>query len=162
MVRPLNRVGAMAAKTKAENRSPLEAVRERIDQIDADRFRECLRAVADEHDMRGFLHHGAREQDRILDAVHAGDRAGAQRRAVHDRGVELVPAVVREHGTQLDPDIVRRGHGVRHRRTGFQMTAESRDVGGGQLGAVGCDRVKIALAGGVGQAREPGQDEAPG
>jgi hypothetical protein len=30
--------------------------------------------------------------------MHAGDRTGAQRRAVHDRSVQLVPAVVREHG----------------------------------------------------------------
>ena len=69
----------------------------RVDEFDANRLRECLGAGAGQHHVRRFLHDRSREQDRILDAAHTGDRAGAQGRAVHDRGVEFVVAVIGEH-----------------------------------------------------------------
>src|ERR671931_402015 len=52
--------------------------------------REALGTTPDEQDMAALLHHRARGEHRIADAAHRADRARASRRAVHDRGVELV------------------------------------------------------------------------
>src|SRR5690606_1440962 len=48
--------------------------------------------------MRRVLEHETREDDRILDRAQAGDGAGAERRAVHDRRIELVLAALVENG----------------------------------------------------------------
>src|SRR6266852_5172309 len=50
---------------------------------------EAARAVADDHDVIGALHHGLGEARDIFDAAHARDGAGAVRGAVHDAGVQL-------------------------------------------------------------------------
>ena len=67
-----------------------------VDKRDAHLFRERLRALAREHDVRRFLHHHPREADRIANVLHARDRPGFERFAVHDRGVELVRALMGE------------------------------------------------------------------
>src|ERR1043165_544452 len=64
----------------------------RVNQRDALRDGERLRALADQHPVRRLLHHQPREQDRILDPLPPRDRAGHERLAVHDCGVKLVRA----------------------------------------------------------------------
>src|SRR5229473_3444666 len=51
--------------------------------------REAARAIADNHDVIGALHHGFGEARDVFDAAHARDGAGAVRGAVHDAGVQL-------------------------------------------------------------------------
>src|SRR5712691_9231517 len=51
--------------------------------------REALGAGPGEQNMLAVLHHLARGDDRVLDAAHGGNPSRAQRRAVHDAGVEL-------------------------------------------------------------------------
>ena len=57
--------------------------------LGADLAGEARRALAGEKDMRQALHHRAGDGDRMEEALEGADRAGAQRRPVHDRGVEL-------------------------------------------------------------------------
>jgi hypothetical protein len=45
----------------------------------------------------GFLHHGLRQQDRVAHPLHARHRARRLVRAIHDRRIQLVAAVVGEH-----------------------------------------------------------------
>src|SRR5438094_461884 len=66
----------------------------------ADLLREARRALTDEHDVRAALHHCARDADRMEVALKRGDRAGAMRRAIDDRRVELdLPEDVRPTAT---------------------------------------------------------------
>ena len=106
--------------------------------------REGVGAVARQHHVRGLLHHGAREAHRIPRARDAGDRAGAARAAVHDRGVELVAALGAEHRALagIEQRIVlehtHRGFhrieagpaGLEHARAGGQRRIEAGAVGG--------------------------------
>src|SRR5256885_645240 len=55
----------------------------------ADLAREARGAVADDEDVRGALHHRARDGDRMEVTLECCDRAGAMTGAVHDRRVEL-------------------------------------------------------------------------
>ncbi len=57
--------------------------------VGADLAGETRRPRADEEDMRQLLHHRAGHHDRMAEALERADRADAQRRAVHHRGVEL-------------------------------------------------------------------------
>ncbi len=50
---------------------------------------EAARAVANNHDVIGTLHHGFREPRDILDAPHGGDGARAARGPMHNAGVEF-------------------------------------------------------------------------
>jgi hypothetical protein len=45
----------------------------------------------------GLLHELPGERDRVLDVGHPGDRPGVERRAVHDRRIELVLRIGGEH-----------------------------------------------------------------
>ena len=54
---------------------------------------EPFRAFADQEDVLAFLHDGTGKQHGIPDAAHAGDRAGVERAAIHDRRVALDGAV---------------------------------------------------------------------
>ena len=92
------------------------------DQLDALRAREFFRAFADQHDVRGFIHHQARQLDRILHVFEAGDRARAQRRAVHDGGIQLGdPVAIQDRATsRVEQGIVfqdtdRRDRGIEAR-----------------------------------------------
>src|SRR6266850_3443976 len=51
--------------------------------------RKALGAGRGEQNVPAMLHHLARGDDRVLDAAHGGNPSRAQRRAVHDAGVEL-------------------------------------------------------------------------
>src|SRR6267143_2639907 len=51
--------------------------------------RKALGAGPGEQNVPAALHHLARGGDRVLDAAHDGNPSGAQRRSVHDAGVEL-------------------------------------------------------------------------
>ena len=68
----------------------------RVDLFDAARAGEGLRALADQHDVRRMLHHGARKLDGMADVGEIGDGAGGAGAAVHDRSVEMVEAVCAE------------------------------------------------------------------
>ncbi len=68
-----------------------------IDELDTDGLRELFGAVVDQHHVFGFFHDRAGQQDGILHAMHVRDRAGLARRAVHDRRIEFVLAIVVEH-----------------------------------------------------------------
>src|SRR5436309_2731296 len=50
---------------------------------------KALGAGPGEQHVPAALHHLARGGDRVLDAAHGGHPSGAQRRSVHDAGVEL-------------------------------------------------------------------------
>ncbi len=63
--------------------------REQIHFLETFGNRESARAVADNHDVIGALHHGFSKPRDILDAAHGSDRTGAARRPVHDAGVKL-------------------------------------------------------------------------
>src|SRR6266852_7660373 len=62
---------------------------EEIHFLEAFVDREAARAVADNHDVIGALHHGFCEAGNVFDAADARDGTGAVRGAVHDASVEL-------------------------------------------------------------------------
>src|SRR5579864_5041131 len=63
------------------------------DKVDALRFGEAFGPGADEHHVRSFFHHEAREVDGIRDVLQGGDGAGGEGFAVHDGGVHFGDAV---------------------------------------------------------------------
>ena len=69
-----------------------------INQLHPHFLRERLGAFAVEHDVRRFFHDQSRETDRVADMLHARDRAGLKRLAVHDRRIEFVRSFVRKDG----------------------------------------------------------------
>jgi len=64
-----------------------------IDHLEPVVAGEFLGATVGEQDVRRLFHHGAGGADGVLHRGHAADRAGLQRAAVHDRGVEFVFAL---------------------------------------------------------------------
>ena len=69
-----------------------------VDERDTLLLPEGFRSVASKQHVRRFFHDQARELDRIANVFHVRDRAGLERLALHDRGIELVRAFVREDG----------------------------------------------------------------
>src|SRR5437667_329365 len=59
---------------------------------------KALGAGSGEQHVPAVLHHLARGGDRVLDAAHGGHPSGAQRRSVHDAGVELDLSVAVRRG----------------------------------------------------------------
>jgi hypothetical protein len=79
--------------------------------------RELLGAGAGEQDILGLIHNGARQRDRILDVPQSAHGAGLQRAPVHDRRVEFVAPVDREHRSSpgIEQRVVLEHHnGARH------------------------------------------------
>ena len=60
---------------------------------DAARAGEGLRPLADQHDVRGMLHHGAGKLDGMADVGEVGDRARGAGATIHDRSVEMIDPV---------------------------------------------------------------------
>ena len=83
-----------------------------IDHLDALLARELLGAFAAEEHVRRILHHRASQADRVPYVGHPGHRPGGAVAAVHDRGVELVDAIVGEHRAApgVEPGIVLEHH----------------------------------------------------
>lgn len=89
-----------------------------LDQGDALLARKLLGTVADQHHVLGAVHDAARQQNRVLDRVHAGNRAGLAAGAIHDRRIQLVLAVVSEHRTAPGVElrrVLQHGNGGGHR-----------------------------------------------
>src|SRR6267143_302401 len=103
-------------------------------------MRKALGAGRGEQNMPAVLHHLARGDDRVVDAAHGGHPSGAQRRSVHDAGVELdFPVGVRRgaasgiENARILQRCDRRGHRVEARAAvlqdvvaGLQGTLERR------------------------------------
>ncbi len=70
----------------------------RLHQVETLRSRKFFRAATHQHHVQRMFHHRARQQDRILDAMHFRHRPGSERRAIHDRRIQCVLAVVGEYG----------------------------------------------------------------
>src|SRR3989442_717419 len=101
---------------------------------------EALGTGSGEQHVPAVLHHLARGGDRVLDAAHCGHPSGAQRRAVHDAGVELDLSVGVRCGAAAGVENARilqrcdrRGHRVEARASvlqdavaGLQGTLERR------------------------------------
>ena len=49
--------------------------------------------------MRALFHDDARQGNRALDPLHAGDGAAVARRAVHDGRIQFIRALAREYRT---------------------------------------------------------------
>ena len=80
--------------------------------------RKGLGPGAGQHDVDRVGHDPPRQQDGIADVVYAGDRAGVEVRAVHDRGIEFVAAFGVEHGAATGVEerrVLEQLHGVGHR-----------------------------------------------
>src|SRR5690606_29406259 len=76
--------------------APLRAEVSLIDQLDSVPLGERERALAAQEHVRRVLEHETGEDDRILHRAEPGHGAGAERRAVHDRRIELVLAALVE------------------------------------------------------------------
>ena len=101
---------------------------------------KALGAGSGEQHVPAVLHHLARGGDRVLDAAHRGHPSGAQRRSVHDAGVELDLSVAVRRGAAAGVEGARilqrrdgRGHRVEARAAvlqdavaGLQGTLERR------------------------------------
>jgi len=99
----------------------------RVHQGDALACGEGFGTLPDHHHVRGMLHHGLGQQDRVAHALHAGHRAGLEGGAIHQRGIQFVAAIVGEHRAPacIEGGIVlehgdRRGHGLQRRLPGCQ------------------------------------------
>ncbi len=57
---------------------------------------KSLCSGTDEVDVRAFIQHQPRRANRIAQPLDAGDSAGAQIRAVHQQGVHLHAAILRQ------------------------------------------------------------------
>src|ERR1041385_2188482 len=76
--------------------------------------REVLGSFAHEQHVRAFLHDRPRGEHGVADAAHRSDRSRAQRRSVHDRGVELVRSRRGVHGAAAGVEeriVLERDHG---------------------------------------------------
>lgn len=62
----------------------------RLDEFESLRCRERLRAIPGEQHVFAAFKHAARRQNRIAHALHATDRAGFERAAVHDGRIEFM------------------------------------------------------------------------
>jgi hypothetical protein len=78
---------------------PLDDERGRIDRLQPALPREAVRAVPHEEHVLA-LQHLAREADRVLDPVHARDRADVEVAAVHQRRVHLDAPLAVEHAPE--------------------------------------------------------------
>src|SRR5690606_38694000 len=65
-----------------------------IDELDPVPLRESERALADQERVRRTLEHETRKDDRVLHGAQPCHRARVERRAVHDRRIELVLAAL--------------------------------------------------------------------
>jgi hypothetical protein len=112
---------------------------------------EVDRALAGQHHVRGLFHHRPGGQDRALEALQRRDRAGAQGRAAHQAGVQLVFAIgvgrsalagdVEAAGLQgdhgLDRDLQSRGAGGQTVARGLDQAAHVGDLDAVVMAALG-------------------------
>ena len=106
--------------------------------LGSDLVGEARRAGANEDFVRQALEHGAGNRDRVSKADQSADRAGAQRRAVHDGGIEF------DLTKDIRPGIIADAADV---RIGFdEANAGFRRVEGGFPGDEGVGRCRDADA----------------
>ena len=140
-----------------------------VDLLEPRRQRERICSDPGEHDMRGPLHDGAGERDRMPNAGDASDRTGAARAPVHNRGVELDRAVGGEHGTAAGVELWRvlqhgdRGGDRVERAAAAGEDRSSSGERGTERGACrGLDRRRKGVAGHAARAAVHGQRPAGG
>ncbi len=120
------RVASWCAASRRRSRSTTR--RGRIDRLEPALPREAVRAVPHEEHVLA-LQHLAREADRVLDPVHARDRADVEVAAVHQRRVHLDAPLAVEHAPEAGVErgvVLEVRDGGLHGVEGAAVVAEDR------------------------------------